>query len=61
MKWGIAIKGDLLRIGCKEKTFEEWEKWFSGTEEYSTERNTEDFKRIQASFLAYKAYYEFMK
>ncbi|MGL6125765.1 pentapeptide repeat-containing protein [Chryseobacterium artocarpi] len=61
MKWGIAIKGDLLRIGCKEKTFEEWENWFAGTEEFSTERNTEDFKRIQASFLAYKAYYEFMK
>ena len=61
MKWGIAIKGDLLRIGCKEKTFEEWENWFAGTEEFSTERNTDDFKRIQASFLAYKAYYEFMK
>ena len=61
MKWGIAIKGDLLRIGCKEKTFEQWDNWFSGKEEYSTKRDTEDFKRIQASFLAYKAYYEFMK
>ena len=61
MKWGIAIKGDVLKIGCKEMTFNEWELWFAGKEEFSTKRGTEDFKRIQASFLAYKAYYDFLK
>ncbi|WP_312394801.1 pentapeptide repeat-containing protein, partial [Chryseobacterium sp.] len=61
MKWRIAIKGDTLKIGCKEMTFTEWEEWFKGEEVFDTQRDTEDFKRIQASFLAYKAYYEFLK
>ena len=57
-KWDFSIENDNLNIGCKTKTFSEWKKWFEESEEeFSTERNTEDFKRIQAMFYAYEAYY----
>ena len=57
-KWSYGIKGDLIKIGCKEKTTEQWDLWFdSEEEEYSTSRNTKDFKQIQAVYNALKAYY----
>ncbi len=60
-RWSVGIKGNLLKIGCKEKTFEEWKEWFeNSTEEFSTKRDSDSFKRIQATFLAHKAYYEFL-
>ena len=60
-KWDFSIQNDSLNIGCKTKTFSEWKKWFEESEEeFSTERNTEDFKRIQAMFYAYEAYYNFL-
>ncbi len=60
-KWSVGIKGDFLSIGCKTKTFEEWREWFAGSEEHSTPRGSEDFKRLHAIFLAHEAYYNFMK
>jgi len=61
-KWNFSIKGDFLKIGCKDKSFEEWKDWFSNSKEkFETERDSEDFKRIKAMFLAHKAYYEFLK
>ena len=61
-KWGFSIENESLNIGCKTKTFSEWKEWFEKSEEeFSTERNTEDFKRIQAMFYAYEAYYNFLK
>ena len=61
-KWDFSIQNDSLNIGCKTKTFSEWKKWFEESEEeFSTERNTEDFNRIQAMFYAYEAYYNFLK
>ena len=60
-KWDFSIENDSLNIGCKTKTFSEWKKWFEESEEeFSTERNTDDFKRIQAMFYAYEAYYNFL-
>ena len=60
-KWDFSIQNDSLNIGCKTKTFSEWKEWFEKSEEeFSTERNTEDFKRIQAMFYAYEAYYNFL-
>ena len=56
-KWSYGIKGDLIKIGCKEKTIEQWDLWFDSEEEYSTSRNTKDFKQIQAVYNALKAYY----
>ena len=55
-KWSHSIKGDKIQIGCKEKNIEEWDLFFASTETYSTERNTDDFKQIEATYLAYKAY-----
>ena len=60
-KWIFSIENETLNIGCKSKTFSEWKKWFEESkEEFSTKRNTEDFKRLQAMFYAYKAYYNFL-
>ena len=61
-KLNFSIKGDFLKIGCKEKSFEEWKGWFSNSKEkFETEMDSEDFKRIKAMFLAHKAYYEYLK
>ena len=56
-KWNFGIKGNLIVIGCKEKTIEQWDLWFDSEEEYSTSRDTEDFKQIQAIYNALKSYY----
>ena len=56
-KWSYGIKGDLIIIGCVGKTLEEWDLWFNSNKEYSTRRNTDDFKQIQAVYNALKAYY----
>ena len=56
-KRSYGIKGDLIKIGCVEKTIEQWDLWFDSEEEYSTSRNTKDFKQIQAVYNALKAYY----
>ena len=60
-RWVFSIENENLNIGCKSKTFSEWKEWFEKSEEeFSTERNTEDFKRLQAMFYAYEAYYNFL-
>ena len=60
-KWYFSIENENLNIGCKTKSFSEWKEWFEESEEeFSTERNTEDFKRLQAMFYAYEAYYNFL-
>ena len=60
-KWNFSIQNENLNIGCKTKTFSEWKEWFEESEEeFLTERNTEEFKRLQAMFYAYEAYYNFL-
>ena len=56
-KWSYGIKGDLIIIGCKQKTIEEWDIWFNSNEEYSTSRGTNEFKQIEAIYNALKSYY----
>ena len=56
-KHSCGIKGNLIVIGCKQKTLEEWDLWFNSNEEYSTRRNTDDFKQIQAVYNSLKYYY----
>jgi hypothetical protein len=58
-KWGFTIIGDKIQIGCKDKTIEEWDLFFNSEKEYSTKRNTEEFKQIQACYEACKAYLNF--
>jgi len=59
-KWDFTIIGNKIQIGCKEKTIEEWDLFFNSEEEYSTKRNTEEFKQIQACYEACKAYLTFL-
>jgi hypothetical protein len=59
-KWNHAIIGNKIQIGCRIKTIEDWDLFFASDEIYSTERNTEDFKQIQAVYEAYKAYLTFL-
>ena len=56
-KWSYGIKGDLIIIGCKQKTIEEWDIWFNSNEEYSISRGTDEFKQIEAICNALKSYY----
>ena len=56
-KWSYGIKGDLIVIGCKQKTIEEWDIWFNSNDEYSISRGTEEFKQIEAIYNALKYYY----
>jgi hypothetical protein len=56
-KWSHGItKGNLIHIGCEKRTIEDWDKFFKSNETLSTERNTPEFKQIEAVYLAYKAY-----
>jgi hypothetical protein len=59
-KWSHSVICDKIQIGCKDKTIEEWDLFFASKEVYSTKRNTEDFKQIQAVYEAYKAYLNFL-
>ena len=43
-------------IGCKEKTWEEWDKWFAGKEEFETERGTKEFELIHNGYLCAKQF-----
>ena len=56
-KWSYGIKVDLIVIGCKQKTIEEWDIWFNSNEEYSTSRGTDEFKQIEAIYNSLKYYY----
>ena len=56
-KWTHGITdGNLIHVGCEKRTIEEWDKFFSSDEKLTTERNTPEFKQIEAVYLAYKAY-----
>jgi hypothetical protein len=59
-KWSHSIIADKIKIGCKTKTIEDWDSFFISNKVYSTERNTDDFKQIQAVYEAYKAYLNFL-
>jgi hypothetical protein len=59
-KWNHSVIADKIQIGCKTKTIEDWDSFFKSEEVYSTERNTDDFKQIQAVYESYKAYLNFL-
>ena len=60
-KWYFSILGNKIQIGCEKRTIEEWDKFFESKEVLSTQRNTEDFKQIEAIYLACKAYLTHLK
>ena len=60
-KWSISFKiPNIIRIGCKEKSIDEWNNFFyESKEEYSTKRDTKEFHLIQGCFEAYKNFLTF--
>ena len=60
-KWSMIKLENTFKIGCKEKSFEDWDKFFNSDKEFETKRESDDFKRIHAMYLANKTYYEFLK
>lgn len=54
----IDINLIKIEIGykCKSKTIKEWDSWFKSQEEYSTKRDTFEFKQIYGMYKAYRAY-----
>ena len=59
-KWSISIKNDLINIGCKSKSIKDWDVWFNSNETFDTDRNTDDFKRIYANYVAVREYYNIL-
>jgi hypothetical protein len=60
-KWSHGVtNGNLIQIGCEKRTIGEWDLFFNSDEKLSTERGTQEFKKIQAVFEAYKAYLNFL-
>jgi hypothetical protein len=55
-KWSFGIKDDMIYIGCKLKTLEDWQIWFDSDKVYSTDRADPEFNKIRACFEAAKAY-----
>ena len=55
-KWTHGITDGMVHIGCEKRTVEEWDEFFASDKIIQTERNTEEFKKIQAVYNAYKAY-----
>ena len=46
----------FIKIGCKEKTIKEWDKWFRSDEEFETKRDTFRFKQIYAHYRSVREY-----
>lgn len=60
-KWTHGITDGLIHIGCEKRSVEEWDEFFASDNVIQTQRNTDEFKQIQAIFNAYKAYLETFK
>ena len=55
-KWSHGITDKLIHIGCEKRSIEDWDIFFNSNQVIQTPRNTEEFKKIQAVYLAYRAY-----
>jgi hypothetical protein len=55
-KWSHGITDRLIHIGCEKRSIEDWDIFFNSNQVIQTPRNTEEFKKIQAVYLAYRAY-----
>ena len=59
-KWTHGITENEIHIGCEKRTIEEWDLFFNGNDIIETQRDTKEFKHIQAVFESYKAYLNFL-
>jgi hypothetical protein len=57
-RWIVSFRLDplVVSIGCETRSINEWDAWFSGSEEFDTPRSDERFVRIRANYLAMRAY-----
>ena len=58
-KWLVTyslLPDVVVHIGCKSKSIEGWDAWFAGGDEFDTPRDSDDFQRIRANYLAVRAY-----
>ena len=55
-KWSHGITDKMIHIGCEKRSIEDWEKFFASNDVITTERNTDEFKQIEAVYNAYKSY-----
>jgi hypothetical protein len=55
-RWSHGVTDGMIHIGCEKRTIEEWDKFFASDKVLQTPRGTEEFKQIEAVYLAYKAY-----
>ena len=60
-KWSYSIIDEKIKIGCETRTIEDWDIFFASDEIITTERNTDEFKQIQAVYFACKAYLTHLK
>ena len=54
--WSHGITNGLIHIGCEKRTVKDWDDFFNSDQIIQTQRNTNEFKQIQAVYLAYRAY-----
>ena len=59
-KWSYGITEDKIHIGCEKRTITEWDAFFASNKVLKTERNTHEFKQIQAVYEGLKAYSQFL-
>jgi hypothetical protein len=55
--WSVTGNETLCVIGCKTKTWEEWEEWFASDLTFETPRDTPAFDAIHRHYRALRAYY----
>ena len=60
-KWSFGITDNKIHIGCEKRTIEEWDAFFESDKVISTQRDTDEFKQIEAVYRGLKAYYQHLK
>lgn len=59
-KWGASVISNKIRIGCVQKTADEWESWLDSDQQYETKRGTPEFKQIEAVIRAHITYLKYL-
>ena len=55
-KWSFGFTKGLIQIGCESKSIEDWDMFFKSKNVIETERDTPEFKQIEAVYKGLKAY-----
>ena len=55
-RWSYGITNGMIHIGCVKKSIRDWDEFFASDRILETPRGTQEFKQIEAVYLACKAY-----